>query len=83
MHNIVTNDVRLGKKLADELKTARRRSGLRQIDLAIKANVALRTLQRYETAKSTPDADSLRRIGQVLGTPSHDLLDAARRAAED
>lgn len=77
MHKISTNDVKLGKNLARELRLLRRRAGLRQIDLAIKSRVALRTLQRYERGDHPPDNIALRRLAAALNTTSGAILDAA------
>lgn len=77
MHKISTDEVKLGENLARELRTLRRRRGLRQIDLAIKARVTLRTLQRYESGNHPPDNLALRRLASALDTTSGALLDAA------
>ena len=77
MHKITMNEVRLGENLARELKQRRRRAGLRQIDLAIKSRIALRTLQRYERGDHPPDNIALRKLAGALGTTSGALLDAA------
>ena len=77
MHKITTNNVKLGENLARELKQRRRRAGLRQIDLAIKSHVALRTLQRYESGKHPPDSIALGRLETGLELPHGALLDAA------
>lgn len=84
MHKISTNEIKLGENLARELRTLRRRRGLRQIDLAIKSRITLRTLQRYESGKHPPDNLALRRLASALDTTSGALLDAAApREAED
>ena len=77
MHKITTNEVRLGENLARELKQRRRRAGLRQIDLAIKSRIALRTLQRYERGDHPPDSIALGRLETGLELPHGALLDAA------
>ena len=77
MHKISTNEIKLGENLARELRTLRRRRGLRQVDLAIKSRITLRTLQRYESGKHPPDNLALRRLASVLDTTSGALLDAA------
>lgn len=77
MHKITTNETRLGENLARELKQRRRRAGLRQIDLAIKSRIALRTLQRYERGDHPPDSIALGRLETGLELPHGALLDAA------
>ena len=77
MHKITTNEIRLGENLAKELRTRRRRAGLRQIDLAIKSRIALRTLQRYERGDHPPDSIALGRLEAGLELPHGALLDAA------
>lgn len=77
MHKITTNEIRLGENLARELKRRRRRAGLRQIDLAIKSRIALRTLQRYESGKHPPDSIALGRLETGLELSHGALLDAA------
>lgn len=77
MHKITMNEARLGENLARELKQRRRRAGLRQIDLAIKSRIALRTLQRYERGDHPPDNIALRKLAGALNTTSGALLDAA------
>ncbi len=77
MHKITTNEIRLGENLAHELKQRRRRAGLRQIDLAIKSRIALRTLQRYERGDHPPDNIALQKLAGALDTTSGALLDAA------
>lgn len=77
MHKISTDEVKLGENLARELRTLRRRHGLRQIDLAIKSRITLRTLQRYESGKHPPDNLALQRLASALDTTSGALLDAA------
>ncbi len=77
MHKITTNETRLGENLARELKQRRRRAGLRQIDLAIKSRIALRTLQRYESGKHPPDSIALGRLETGLELPHGALIDAA------
>ena len=77
MHKITTNEVRLGENLARELKQRRRRAGLRQIDLAIRSHIALRTLQRYERGDHPPDSIALGRLETGLELPHGTLLDAA------
>lgn len=77
MHKITMNEVRLGENLARELKQRRRRAGLRQIDLAIKSRIALRTLQRYESGKHPPDSIALGHLETGLELPHGALIDAA------
>ena len=77
IHKITINNVKLGENLARELKQRRRRTGLRQIDLAIKSRIALRTLQRYESGKHPPDSIAIGRLEAGLELPHGALLDAA------
>ncbi len=77
MHKIVTSEVQLGENLAKELRTLRRRRGLRQIDLAIRSRISLRTLQRYERGDHPPDSIALGRLETGLELPHGALLDAA------
>lgn len=77
MHKIAVNDVSLSENLARELKKRRRRAGLRQIDLAIRSRITLRTLQRYESGNHAPDNIALHRLASALGTSSAEILDAA------
>ncbi len=61
--------------LCDKLKQARKEAGLSQEDLAHKLNVVRQTVSKWEKGYSSPDAEMLVWIAEVLGTQVNDLLE--------
>lgn len=60
--------------LADRLKTARENKELDQAALAAKADVATRTLQRWEKGEQVPDSNYLIRLARSTGVRAEWLL---------
>ena len=56
------------------LKKTRVDKGIYQEDLSRKANVALRTLQYYESGERRPDVDTAQRLAKTLGVRVEDLF---------
>ncbi|PIQ50196.1 MAG: DNA-binding protein [Cytophagales bacterium CG12_big_fil_rev_8_21_14_0_65_40_12] len=67
----------LGKKV----KELRKRKGLSQEELAEKASLSLRTIQRIESGETAPRGDTLKRLSKALDVSPDELLDWAE--AED
>ena len=62
-------------ELSDRIKEYRERKGFTQMDLADKAELSLRTIQRIEGNKSMPRGDTLRRLSTALGVSPDDIID--------
>ena len=58
----------------DRLAQLRRNSGMTQQDLAASADISLPQLKRYETGKSEPTLDVIRRLAVALRATSDDLV---------
>jgi transcriptional regulator with XRE-family HTH domain len=56
------------------LKQARINAGLEQIELAIKSNLTVRSLQRYESGKRKPNVETAQRLAAALGATVPDLF---------
>jgi transcriptional regulator with XRE-family HTH domain len=59
-----------------KIKAARLRMGLRQLDLAYKANVPVSEVSRYETGQSRPYPSYAERLATVLGLKPEELTQA-------
>lgn len=55
--------------LGTQIRQARVDAGLRREDMAVRLNVGLRTVQRWETGESDPSIRRLGLIAQVTGKP--------------
>lgn len=53
-----------------QLKAARVNANLTQEEAAIKLNISKATLQNYETGKSMPQWDMVKKIGEVYHFPT-------------
>jgi putative transcriptional regulator len=53
---------------SENLKALREEKGLSQEELAIKLSVVRQTVSKWEKGLSTPDADMLLKLAEVLGT---------------
>ena len=60
--------------LNENIKTIRKSKGLSQEELAIKLNVVLQTISKWEQGLSVPDSDMLISISEALDTPVSTLL---------
>ena len=56
------------KELADRIRQARRRAGMKQTDLAEKSNLSVPTISRYENGERSPTANDLLVLAAVLDT---------------
>ena len=63
----------------EKLKTLRTRVGLTQPELAEKAGITVRTLQRYESGVSYPKMDTVQKLADALETSVENLLDREDR----
>jgi transcriptional regulator with XRE-family HTH domain len=63
--------------LGNAIRARREAAGFTQEQLASKAGVALRTLQRSEMDKHLPTTQTLQRIARALGTTASQLLGEA------
>ena len=63
----------------EKLKTLRTRVGLTQPELAKKAGITVRTLQRYESGVSYPKMDTVQKLADALETSVENLLDREDR----
>lgn len=61
--------------LAENLKRHRKRAGLTQDDVAIRASVHRNMLSKYEDGSVVPHLDIIIRLGGALSIPPADLLD--------
>lgn len=66
------------KALGEQLKALRLKNGFSQDKLAETAGVSLRTVQRFENAESTPRMDTVKRLFQIFGKSSDEVLDCAK-----
>jgi len=55
------------KKVIETIRTARKRKGLRQIDMAEKLSINLLAYQRLERGVTKLDVDRLIKITEILG----------------
>ncbi|MBS5736592.1 MAG: helix-turn-helix transcriptional regulator [Clostridiales bacterium] len=60
--------------LNENIKAIRKLKGLSQQELAIKLNVVIQTVSKWEQGLSVPDSDMLISISEVLETPVSKLL---------
>lgn len=65
------------KELAQKIKGLRNRKGFSQEELAEKAGLSLRTIQRIENGETEPRGDSLKRIASAFDVSSDEILDWA------
>ncbi len=61
------------------LKTLRKRSGMKQEDLAEKIHVTRQTISNYETGKSQPDIETLTMLAEALGTDINEVIYGVRK----
>ena len=57
------------------IKELRQRKGISQEELAEKAGLNLRTIQRIENGETDPRGDSLKKIAAALGVPPNEVID--------
>ena len=62
--------------IAKAIKRYRLSQGLTQLDLAIKINKTVRSIQRYEKGDILPPIDVISEIAKVLRVTTSDLIDA-------
>lgn len=64
-------------ELAKKIKELRSRKGLSQDELAITAQLNLRTIQRIESGETAPRGDTLKRLAAALQVTPDELIDWA------
>ena len=64
--------------LAENLKNARKKAGLTQMEMALKLGVSRASLSSWEIARTNPDLATFIRICQELGMSADDLLGLVR-----
>lgn len=64
-------------ELAKKIKALRTRKGLSQDELAIGAQLNLRTIQRIESGETEPRGDTLKRLANALEVTPDELIDWA------
>lgn len=57
-----------------KLKTARQQSGLKQWQIAQKANVSIRAYQQYESGERVPKANTAKLIAKALNSTVEELF---------
>ena len=62
------------EKIAKLIKKIRKDNNLTQKELANKLNVTFQAVSKWETGKSTPDVDTLKRISDLYNIDINDLL---------
>jgi transcriptional regulator with XRE-family HTH domain len=70
----IPNETNQRKKFLLFLKEARKKSGIRQVDLAERLNVPQSFISKYESGDRQLDILELRRICQVLKIPFGDFV---------
>ncbi|MCD8186580.1 MAG: helix-turn-helix domain-containing protein [Rikenellaceae bacterium] len=63
------------KNYTQTIKTLRQRRGFSQEELAEKAGLSLRTIQRIENGETEARGDSLKRIAAALGVTPNEIID--------
>jgi transcriptional regulator with XRE-family HTH domain len=63
------------RKLAEQLKTVRKREGFTQEKLAYESDLALSQIARIETVQTNPTVSTIFKIARTLGVPVSDLFD--------
>ena len=65
------------------LKQQRKQKGLSQIEVAKKANIPIRSYQRYEYGERVPNAYTAQLIAQALQTTVEELFPLSQRSSSD
>ena len=60
---------------ARKVKELRQKHGFSQEELAQKAGISLRTVQRIEKAETTPQGNTLKKLADALGVPTSEIID--------
>lgn len=58
-----------------QIKEARKRAGMTQLDLARSAGVTVAAICRYEKGIRTPSVKTAKKIGKVLSIPWFEVID--------
>ena len=64
----------IGKSLGQAIKKAREKAGFTQEELAARANVTVRMLQKYEAGQPRPRYETLFQLADALQMPPEKLL---------
>ena len=65
------------------IKAARKRADMTQSELAEKAGISLMSVRRYEHGSREPSINTLKKIAEVLGIPTRDLIDVRLQIVKD
>lgn len=68
------------KNISHHIKKLRKKSGLSQMDMAMKYGFDLRHFQRIETGASAPSLYTVQRIADIFGVPVYTLLKPVKKA---
>lgn len=71
------------ERLGPALALLRHRTGLRQMDVAERAQATPAMISEYESGKRVPHLENLGRVLKVLGADVHDLANALRAAERE
>jgi len=66
--------------IGKNIRSLRKKAGMNQEELAEKLYTTRQTVSNYETGKSEPDFETLRKIADAFGTETADLLSADHRS---
>ena len=62
-------------KRNNRLRAARALKSMTQLELATRVGVKELEISRYETGRAQPDAETKRRIAEVLQKPTYEIFD--------
>jgi len=66
-------------KIENNIKKVRKNKGLLQIQVAKKANILIRSYQRYETGERVPNVYTAQLLAQALQTTVEELFPLSQR----
>ena len=65
------------------LKQKRKNKGLSQVEVAEKANITIRSYQRYESGERVPNVYIAQEIADILQTDVKELFPLSQRSSSD
>lgn len=63
------------KKLGKRIKSLRKEKGIKQVDLGYSVDIEKQSMSRIEAGNTNPSVLLLRKIAEVLGVGTSELLD--------
>lgn len=63
------------KKLGKRIKSLRKEKGIKQVDLGYSVDIEKQSMSRIEAGNTNPSVLLLRKIAEVLGVATSELLD--------